>query len=68
MKHCKKFSKDIQLNIFIWVVEAKLLFLGIETVELKKKTKHKNPHTSKFNFLPYIHNIQSLMCSSNVAT
>lgn len=23
--------------IFIWVVEAKLLFLGIETVELKKK-------------------------------
>ena len=35
MKHCKRFSKDIQLMIFIWVVEAKLLFLGIETVELK---------------------------------
>ena len=50
--------------IFIWVVEAKLLFLGIETVELKKK----NPHTSKFNFLPFIHKIQSLMCFSNVAT
>lgn len=65
MKHCKRFSKDIQLMIFIWVVEAKLLFLGIETVELKKK---KNPHTSKFNFLPFIHKIQSSMYFSNVAT
>ena len=58
MKHCKKFSKDIQLNIFIWVVEAKLLFLGIETVELKKKMAEElqrlanNSQHPKMNELP----------------
>lgn len=46
MKDCKRFSEDIQLMMFIWVVEARgqavisVVLRDWNSVQLKKKTQN----------------------------